>query len=1158
MFAILISLLLPTAMFGQTFFGSVVGTITDTSNASVPGAKVTIADTATNEEHTVTTSGTGEYQFLNLVPGNYRISVQKDGFERLVRDGVTVAVQSEVRVDGSLTVGTASQTVEVSAEVAALDTESAAVSAVVDSAEIDGLSQNGRNVMNLIGLSNGVVPQTGSQGSPLGNTNGGSATAFGDIGAYTIGGGGSNQSATLLDGAPLNIAQGNETALVPIQDAVQEFRVATNSVDAEFGRFSGGVVNLTTKSGTNGFHGGLYEFFRNNKLNANPFFNNASGTSRPEWNQNQYGANLGGPIKKNKLFFYGGWENFIYYLDNPEVESVPTAAFRNGDFSGAGVPKIYDPATVCGVPGNNSLCGVSNGSVQYLRQPFPGNIIPPSRISPYAQYVQLGYSLPNYGPSTALTNNYVENEHVGGPEHQYNGRGDYTLSDKQRLFARYTYWSVYQLPGHPFAPPARVIDVGSVFKFETHQAVLGDNYILSPTTVLGVRASFLRNSNGSVPGSYGQPLDNYGPGFAALLAAGQIDGDAPPGNTIQNYSQGLAGFTPQIGRNNLYTLAGDMTKITGRHTIKIGGESRDSQSNNFIVNAAGSFSYTSGFTAQNALSSTGSGEGYASFLLGLPSSGSTKRAQVTANAEHYSAAYITDTFQVNRKLTLTGGLRWDLPGSYTERYNRIAYLEPNVPNPAAQATGLPLLGSIGVVDSSTDPYRSVYAPHYKLFDPRLGLAYRLTSTWVARLGYAIAFSPNDNNLPNANQVNSATTTYVASLNGNITPATFNFLGAAGTPYPTGTIPAPGRNLAGIQTLTLGQSVSLPLDNTRYPYVQQWNVTIGKDLHHGMTTEVSYAGSKGTHLTGSQNLNQLPDQYDSMGQALLNPVTNPFASVVSIGSLSSATTTVGQLLRPYPEYTGFTVSSPNNANSTYNSLQTHFQKRFGKFGDTVTVNYTWSKQLDTAAVQDSYVNPGKALSASNAAERLVVSYVYDLPFGHGRALLSGAPAVVNHIVSGWGVNGVTTVQSGQPLSITYGGTNSLGSFGAGGIRPNVVAGCNPNLPGSWVEKLNSGEAFNTACYTPPASSFSFGDEASTDPHLRGQGITNFDLAAFRKFTIHEHIVAQFRLETFNLANHTRFNNPGTSLGTSTFGVIGTGTTSQQNTPRVMQLALRINF
>ena len=1151
---------------GQTFLGSIVGTITDASGASVPAAKVTLTNAGTNDERTALTSTSGDYQFLNLVPGTYRMSVVREGFSRLVRPGIEVPVQAEVRIDGTLAVGVSTQTIEITSVAPPLDTESGAVSTVVNSKTIDGLPLNGRNVLNLIALTNGVVPQAAAMGSPSGNSNGGTATIFGNIMNIQIGGGQNNQSAVFLDGAPLNISQSNSTALVPTQDAVQELRVVNNNVSAEFGKFAGGVVNLTTKSGSNSFHGGAYEFFRNKVLNANAFFNNLSGLDRPKWNQNQYGANLGGPIKKNRLFFFFAWENFDYNIEVPSSNSVPTKKMRAGDFTEPGVPTIYDPQTVCGFYGNAG-CPLVNGSPVYTRQPFPYNTIPLARISPYALFIEDAFPLPN---RPGLANNYFRNQPAGGPEHQYTGREDWILGEKHRWYARYTYWNVYQRPSVPFPQPARQGDVGSRFEWQTHQAVIGDNYVLSPTTIGSIHASFLRNTNSSIPGDFPVDLSNWGNGYTPLL--NQLDGPVEPQTNIQGFFGSIGGFGPQTGRNNVYALSGDVAKTLGRHTIKFGGETRDAQVNRFQLNPAGAFVYNNGFTSQNPLASGNTGYGMASFLLGLAASGSTKVSLQTANASHYSGLYVTDTFQVSRKLTLTAGLRWDLPLGYTERYDRIGVFDPGATNPLAEATGLPLKGAVVYTNSSVDPYRSVYNPHYKLFGPRLGLAYRFASSTVMRLGYAIAYAPNDTNEPDTNSVNSANTTFVASLNGGITP-----YDTPADPYPTGLIPAAGRDPANLLVTTQGQTITVPLPNIRYPYVQQWNVTIGRDLGHGMVAEASYVASKGTHLAiaGSANLNQLPDQYDSMGQSLLTQVPNPFFGKIAIGPLANATVTAGQLLRPYPQYQNVLIPFWNVGNSTYHSLQARFEKRFGNFGGTLMVNYTWSKLLSdvgTASVIGTFAAPtgtngiqdwnnissAKTLDPNNVAHRVVISYVYDLPIGKGRSLWGSARGVVNGLISGWGVNGVTTIQSGFPLSLSYGGNNILSStFGASTIRPNVIAGCQESLPGSAVDRFNRGKWFNTACFTAP-SAFGFGDEPAYDPELRGQGIVNFDLAVVRNFIVRERYTIQFRAEAFNLANHTRFANPGTVLGTPTFGVITASGSSQQNQPRLIQLALRIKF
>ena len=1175
---------------GQTSSGSVLGAVTDNSSAVAPNTRVTILNLGTGEERVLMTNNNGEYRFVNLVPGMYRLTVEREGFQRLVRQPIEVSVQAEVRVDVVLQIGATTQTVEVGAVAPLLDTESPSVSTEIDSNQVADLALNGRNVLNLIELAPGIIQGTGAIGNPIGNTNGGSMTTVTAWMNYQIGGGQLNQSAAYLDGAPINNPQDNTAIIVPLQESVQEFRVITNDVSAEFGHFAGGAVTLVTKSGTNTFHGGAYEFLRNKITNANYFYNNILGIGVPEFTQNQYGAYVGGPVKKDKFFFFFSWENYIFREQTPSLFNVPPVSIRGGDFSKTGFPTIYDPLTVCGFYGN-AQCPVSNGSPVYTRQPFFGNMIPAARITPQALLIEKDWSLPNTvgaGSTSAPVNNYVVNQYYGGPQHQYVPRVDYNLSEKQRLFARYTYWTGGVTPGQPYALNGAIQDqVGMATDWTTQNAVVGDNYVLSPTTVLGARVAFSRFIYSNIAGDYqgtgsagcnptvcpngAQQLALLGPAYVALQP--QLAQVLPPGTSIQNFSLTPGGTQNTYSKNSLYTLSGDVTKSSGRHSIKFGGETRLGRWDQFVAQGPGTFTYTTLFTQQNPLTGGGTGYGFASFLLGLPTTGLTTQRLPVGMYNHYSAVYVTDTFQASSKLTVTAGLRWDFPGSFAERHGIGAVFVPNAPNPDAQAVGLPLMGTPALLNSSLDPNGTIFSSHHKLFAPRAGLAYRLTPGTVVRVGYAIAYTPLDTPLTSAAPWNTpaagAISTFVASLNGGVTPSEGNIA----NPWPTGLVHPSGTNAATLITNTEGQTLTLPFSNNRYPYVQQWNVNIGRQFGSNTSVEVGYAGLKGTHLPMSAlgfDINQLPNQYDSMGQALLNQVPNPFRSVVLPGgTLASSTINAGQLLRPYPEYQNVGIPSWYVGNSTYNSLQAKFQKRL-THGGIIAVAYTWSKLIsDTDSVagaaasntcQDYYNLAGcKSLSSDNAAQRLVISYTTDLPFGRGRALFNGANSVVNAIISGWGVNGVTTLQSGLPLSIQYGGTNVLGStFGAGPIRPNVVAGCQENMPGSAEEKLTRGAWFNLACFTPPANVFSFGDEPRVDPTLRAQGITNFDVALRRRFTYHERYGLEIRGEAFNLTNHPRFGAPGTLIGTSTAAQIQTTVSSQANAPRLFQFAARLTF
>ncbi|MBO0800757.1 MAG: carboxypeptidase regulatory-like domain-containing protein, partial [Blastocatellia bacterium] len=434
----------------QTFYGSISGNVTDSNGAVVPTARVTLTSLGTSERRVVETGTDGNYQFVNLVPGRYRIEIEKTGFKRYTRPEIIVEVQAALRIDTVLETGDVNEVVEVNGQTPLLQPETTSLGQIVDSRKVREMPLNGRNVLNLVALAPGVVPQGQSMQNPTGTN----IFAWGN---YQIGGGAANQSAAFLDGGPLNVIYANLTTLVPTQDAIQEFRVQTNNLSAEFGRFTGGVINLTSKSGTNEFHGSAYEFLRNRVLNSNTFFNNSSGIERPAFTQNQFGANIGGPVKlpkklfgplgldgKDKLFFFFAYEGFRQRQGQSFQSTVPTEAFRNGDFSnlrdaqGNLIP-IYDPLTTCGRLGNPACAVDANGNEIITRQQFPGNIIPPNRLDATAKALRNLWALPNTaGQQFTNVNNFATNASIGGDNDQYNARIDYNLSEKQRIFGRYT------------------------------------------------------------------------------------------------------------------------------------------------------------------------------------------------------------------------------------------------------------------------------------------------------------------------------------------------------------------------------------------------------------------------------------------------------------------------------------------------------------------------------------------------------------------------------------------------------------------------------------------------------------------------------------------------------------------------------------------------
>jgi hypothetical protein len=1154
------TLLLPLA--AQTFFGSIVGTVTDSTGATVPHASVIVTNAGTGERRTTETDDAGNYQFVNLLPGKYRVEIEKTGFKRMTRDGIELQVESAVRNDATMQVGEVGQVVEVTAHAPLLQTETTALGQVVESRRVLEMPLNGRNVLSLVALVPGVVPQGLSSTNPTGQN------IFG-VGNFQIGGGFGNASVTYVDGGPTNLFLANLTTVLPAQDSVQEFRVQTNNIGPEYGRFAGGVINLTSKSGTNEFHGSAYEFLRNKVLNANNFFNNRTGVARPPFTQNQFGGTVGGPVVKDKTFFFFGYEGFRQRQGQSYLLSVPTNDWRNGIFSNlrsaSGAPiTIYDPLTTCGVLGNAPCApGQTN-----LREPFQDNKIPQSRMDKTAMAMRNLYAQPNIaGQPFTNSLNFSTNASIGGNSNQINGRLDENLSDKQHLFGRYTRWSYNNIPIDPFQNKTHP-DIG-LETVVSQQLVVGDTYVFSPSVVGDFRISGVKYDYDRVPSSLGFDLTSFGQ--PASLNNAVVYRTFPYPN-IQNISAIGGTGSVIVQRTDLIALTPSLTVIKGRHTLKFGGELRMMDVNySQSQNASGSYNFDNLFTSVNPFAPAGTGSGYASYLLGFGSGGNANEPAPYATRQYYQGYYASDTFQVNRKLTVNFGIRWEPTIPYTERFDRLDVFLPDAVSPAAQYTGLPLKGRLGLVNSPDHENRYNQNPHYALFAPRTGFAYRLSDKTVLRGGYGI-FYPAQYDILGGGSIGpltQTTTLWASTLDGSLTPnATLS------NPFPNGLLAPLGRDPS-YQTALLGQAIAQTVSagyqltangvETRAAYIQQWNFNIQREVYGGTVIEIAYAGAKGTHLPGAINQNQLSPQNQALGSAVLQKqVTNPFFGLVTTGTLAAPTVAYGQLLRPFPQYDGVSFGE-SNRNSIYHSMQVRVQKRFAQ-GGTINGSYTWSKiiadrETDTfwleggqstsafsVAANNYNLRGERALSSFDVPHRLVVSYVLDLPFGKQKKFLSTLPGAADKFVSGWGINGISTFQGGFPLGLST-ATNLTNSFG-GTSRPNST-GVSAELNGPAQQRLN--QWFLTSAFTSPGAS-TFGNAGRNLPDVRTHGVDNYDFTVFKNTAITERFQLQFRTEVFNLFNRVQFGRPGVALNTSTFGVIS----SQLNNPRLVQFALRLNF
>jgi len=865
-------------------FGGIVGTVTDTTGAAIPNATVTLTNIGTNEKTTVQSDGSGNYRFVELLPAAYKVEVSADGFKGFSRSPIPVQVDNTVRVDTPLEAGAKTETVIVTTQPPLLQTDSGTLGSEINGELVQQMPLNGRNTMNLIALVPGVVPQGATSGSA--SMNQGNHTNNQGWGNYQIGGGIAGQSAEYVDGATVDVYQ-NFVALIPTQDAVQEFKVSTNAVSAEFGRFAGGVVEMSTKSGTNDIHGTVYEYFRNNVLNANDFFSNNAGLARPKWNQNQYGFFVSGPIKRDKAFFTANWEGFRSLLGQATNSGVPTYNQEHGIFKG----QITDPTGNCVIPYN----AATNTST-----------IPTSCFDSTA--VILFGLFPTPSAATPDANTLFTSPVAGNKTYQVSGRIDYNISDKQRFFGRYTYWNVKDSSLKPYGETP--IDSGSAFSESfTQQAVLGDTYTFNPTTILDVRLSYLRQFYGNVPPTLGIDESQFGPGWAALSP--QQSFHMIPLTHILGPDNLQGFFGPGVNSAdtfNDYILGASLVKIKGNHTLKFGAELRSMQRGGATgshIDEGGGFLFLPFVT----------GNEFAGFLLGDYQSASITTAQSITSFNNPQAYYVTDTWQTSPNLTLSLGLRWELPGGIEEKKNRSTVLLPNTIDPV---TGLN--GAVVLVDSPQYKSRSVEPVKYNLFSPRVSFAYRLGSRTTINGGYGLVYLPPDLSpgaTLSASPVNSATTTITTTqYHGLQNP--FGVLDGAKILQPLGRDPTFISQFA-------NQVVPSPIPTDKFPSAQQWNLGIGREILRDWTVDIAYAGAIGNHLpslgglgTGYYGIDQLPSQYYSQLQTMENNGATP-ASIIA----------AGQALRPYPYFQDLQNSIPYVGSIVYAAFQMKSLYRFKK-------------------------------------------------------------------------------------------------------------------------------------------------------------------------------------------------------------------------------------
>jgi hypothetical protein len=1159
-------------MKAQSTYGSVAGSVTDPSGAAIADAQVMLSNLGTSEKRTQSTGTNGLFSFVTVIPGQYRVEVEKEGFKRITRAPVVVQVQQSARIDFAMQVGTISEVLDVTSETPLLQGETSSLGQVVERREANELPLNGRNIFNLAALSPAVIPQGQSNDTPVGKN----IFAWAN---YQIGGSFGNQSAEYLDGQPLNIAYVNLPVIVPTQDSIQEFKVQTNALGPEWGKFSGGIINLSTKSGSNQIHGEAHEYFRNKVFNSNEYFFKASQilggvkNEPPQFTQNQFGASAGGPLIKDKTFWFFSWESFRLRQGQVFTTNVPTAAERNGDFRGltdqAGNPiTIYDPATTDPKTG--------------VRQEFPThNVVPFNEQDSTARTLLNLFPQPT-GPG--VYNNYIVASSVGGNQNQFVFRIDQNITEKQHVFFRFSDWKLFNLAADPLGTGLCLDQCDETV--HTTAGAFDYNVNFSSRTIVDLNFSASRFGYDRSPKNAGFDLATIG-WPASFNGAVPDNMRTPPTPCIEDMTTSIMcseGQTFIVDRNTQWNFSPSITMIRGHHTFVFGGQIEASRDNYAQTNiASGLFAFDHTYTSSAALNPASfTGFGFASFLIGyaLPPgaflgqpSGLAQVPALTAGQQIYRGVYFGDTWHATSKLTLNLGLRYEQQGPWSERFDRLSYFDPSAANLASQASGRSDKGEMFLVKTGRNDSRNSMPLDKTNFAPRIGLAYSLNPKTVVRSGFGIFWIPNFVSFsvnPSNDTIALGTSVYTGSTDGGMT-----FVNKISNPFPaTGILQPPGRNFPpgqSVQTFTAGTGV-FATNYFDHPagYVQQWNLDLQRELPAGFFVDVAYAGAKGTHLPAlATQVDQLADQYFAQAAEgrldLFQQVPNPFTAMIGNGTaLGGATVPQGQLLLPYPQYNGVDFNAQGTYDSIYHSLQVTARRRFSG-GAALLVAYTNAKLISntdtltawleggsgyTGGIQDNYDLGGeRSLSSQDVPQHLVVSYVLDLPFGPGKKLLSGVTGPAK-IVSGWGVDGVTTLQRGFPLKFLT--SNPTQAFGAG-ARPNRLPGCKADISGSPESRLN--EWFNTSCFSQP-DAFTFGNEPRVDSSLRQQGIVNFDFAIFKRTTFgpSERIGVEFRTEVFNLFNHPLFGPPVTYLPSGSFGAVN----NTVNNPRLVQFAMKFVF
>lgn len=1150
----LAALIAAIPIHAQEVRASLAGTVADPSGAPVAGVSVVLTSVERNVATTTQTNEMGNYLFPFVIPGTYNLTIERSGFKKYSRQSIVLQAQDKARADVILEVGDVTQSISVEADVSQLQTETASRGQIISNQLISQLPTQGRNPFQIAWAMPGVV-KAGDwrylRSFDIGGTTG-----------FSINGGKKGDNEVLIDG--ISNVRGNRTVVgVPTMEAVQEFKVLTNTYDSQYGRTGGGIVTIVSKSGGNQFHGSLFEFFQSEELNANQSELNSAGKVKPPMNINTYGFQASGPVfipkvydGRNKLFWLLTYEAMRQRSADPGSANFPLDEWRTGNFAtlynaqGSAVT-IYDPLTT---------------TAAGTRTAFAGNIIPSSRINPVAAKVMTYYPSPNApGTGPARINNYIYPSRWVADMDAWNGRLDYRINDNNTLYFRYGQ--------NPFSEYRGLVWDGSNAAEPTGNAPLlrnGRNWvmdwtsILSSTMTFNLRAGLARweTTGGS---SFGAGFNPSQLGFAPALVS-QLTKYQYPEFSFSTYQRiGSGGSVINSSPSDSYTLQPNFNKVYGNHTFKFGGEIR--RYNDLTNNpgaSSGVYSFTAAWTQARALQSDAvSGNDFASFLLGYPASAYVDRNIDPAYRNHYFAGFFQDDWRVTNRLTLNFGLRYDYEQPIVERYDRmLGGFGYNTASPiASQVSGLTLVG-VPTFANLNGQSRYAFATDKNNWQPRIGAAYRLGDKWVIRGGYGLYYlgQAERGDATGFSQRSNA----VLSTDGNLTPVV-NLTNAFAN-LNNGQLLSPVGNSKGASSF-LGESFSGNYYNRPLPYSHQFSFDIQRELPGNMLGEIAYVGNvtkklpvnvSGVNAVAEQYLNRRTPAGVIDTAWYTERIANPMAGLIpNNASLNGATIARQLLLYPYPQFSGININNLPIGGQNYNGLQTRLTKRTSA-GFTFVASYVWSKTLEQLNVQnaqwvnlsniDSIPVENRPAAETDIPHKFSFAGVYEVPFGRGRQFGSGINRFADAILGGWQVTANLTLQSGWAMDY-----------------PNAKQAVDGDGRPTEAQKA-AGYLFNIDLWNNPATgkrvaaqeAFTLRDFPTRFARARVPGYKNIDASIAKNFAITEQVKLQFRGEMVNATNTPWFSRLASNATNVTNANFGKLDITQRNLPRFIKLVLNLTW